>query len=50
VLFNKEDPLDPINRRISIIVMNKQAELSASQDGGSIDVGNAGVQQPELDK
>ncbi len=36
VLFNKEDPLDPINRRISIIVMNKQAELSASQDGGSI--------------
>ncbi len=38
VLFNKEDPLDPINRRISIIVMNKQAELSASQDGGSIQV------------
>ena len=48
VLFNKEDPLDPINRRISIIVMNKQAEMSASQDGGSITVGNADVvkQQP----
>ncbi|PRC92966.1 flagellar motor protein MotB [Solimicrobium silvestre] len=39
VLFNKENPLDPINRRISILVMNKQAELSASQDGGAIDVG-----------
>ena len=26
VLFDKADPLNPINRRISIIVMNKQAE------------------------
>ncbi|MGM0676339.1 flagellar motor protein MotB [Ectothiorhodospira marina] len=26
VLFNKDDPADPINRRISIIVMNKEAE------------------------
>ncbi len=26
VLFNKEDPLNPANRRISIIVMNKQTE------------------------
>lgn len=42
VLFDKNDPLNPINRRISIIVMNKKAELSASQDGGSIDVGNSG--------
>lgn len=48
VLFNKLDPLDPINRRISIIVMNKQAEMSASQDGGSITLGNTDVikQQP----
>lgn len=38
VLFNKENPVDPINRRISIIVMNKRAELSATQDGGAIDV------------
>ncbi|QJQ05252.1 flagellar motor protein MotB [Undibacterium piscinae] len=42
VLFDKNEPLNPINRRISIIVMNKKAEQSASQDGGSIDVGNSG--------
>ena len=41
VLFNKDNPVDPINRRISIIVLNKRAELSATQDGGAIDVGNA---------
>lgn len=39
VLFVKENPADPINRRISIIVMNKRAEQSAIQDGGAIDVG-----------
>ncbi|MET3107593.1 chemotaxis protein MotB [Oxalobacteraceae bacterium GrIS 2.11] len=39
VLFDKENPVNPINRRISIIVMNKQAELAAAQDGGAIDVG-----------
>ena len=39
VLFDKNDPLNPINRRISIIVMNKKAEQSAIQDGGEIDVG-----------
>ena len=38
VLFTKDNPVDPINRRISIIVMNKRAELSATQDGGEIDV------------
>lgn len=40
VLFDKNDPLNPINRRISIIVMNKKAEQTASQDGGSIEVAN----------
>ncbi|MCU6433196.1 flagellar motor protein MotB [Undibacterium sp. Jales W-56] len=40
VLFDKNDALNPINRRISIIVMNKKAEESASQDGGSIEVNN----------
>jgi len=38
VLFDKDDPLNPINRRISIIVMNKKAEESASQDGGAVEV------------
>ncbi len=36
VLFNKENPLDPTNRRISMIVMNKKAEEAASHDGGTV--------------
>lgn len=48
-LFDKENPNDPINRRISIIVLNKQAELAAAQDGGGIDVGKAAENQ-EPDK
>jgi chemotaxis protein MotB len=38
VLFDKEDAFNPINRRISIIVMNKRAEATASRDGGTVDV------------
>jgi chemotaxis protein MotB len=38
VLFDKNDPLNPVNRRISIIVMNKKAELAAAQDGGDVDL------------
>jgi len=38
VLFNKEDPLSPINRRISLIVMNKKAEEDASHDGGKVGI------------
>lgn len=38
VLFDKNDPLNPVNRRISIIVMNKKTEQSALQDGGTLDV------------
>ncbi len=40
VLFDKENPLNPVNRRISIIVMNKKAEEVASQDGGSMAIFN----------
>ncbi len=36
VLYDKTDPFNPINRRISIIVMNKEAELAAQQDGGQV--------------
>jgi len=36
VLFNKDDPLSPVNRRISLIVMNKKAEEAAQQDGGVV--------------
>jgi chemotaxis protein MotB len=35
VLIDQLNPTNPINRRISIIVMNKKAEDSASRDGGS---------------
>jgi len=38
VLFNKDAPLSPINRRISLIVMNKKAEEAASHDGGTVGV------------
>lgn len=37
-LFNKEDPLSPSNRRISIIVMNKQAEENAMRDDSAVNV------------
>lgn len=36
VLFKKEEPLNPINRRISMIVMNKKAEEAAQHDGGIV--------------
>jgi chemotaxis protein MotB len=36
--LDKKDPFNPINRRISIIVMNKRAEESVLRDGGAIDV------------
>ena len=36
VLFNKEEPLSPANRRISLIVMNKKAEEAAQHDGGVV--------------
>jgi chemotaxis protein MotB len=36
VLFDKKDPLNPINRRISIIIMNKQAEENAVKDDSPV--------------
>ena len=38
VLLNPSDPHDPINRRVSIIVMNKKAEEAAMNDGGIVEV------------
>lgn len=38
VLFDKADPFNPINRRISIIVLNKKAEEAAQHDGGEVQV------------
>ena len=38
VLFDASNPLNPVNRRISIIVMNKKTEEAVSKDGGTLDV------------
>lgn len=38
VLFDKDEPLNPINRRISIVVMNKKAEESVARDGVALNV------------
>ena len=42
VLLDPQDSTNPINRRVSIIVMNKKAEEAAAKDGGTIE-----VDQPE---
>ena len=36
VLFDKSNPLNPINRRISLIVLNKKTEASLAKEGGGI--------------
>jgi chemotaxis protein MotB len=36
--LDRKDPFNPINRRISIIVMNKQTEEAVKRDGGSLEV------------
>ncbi|MET0964217.1 MAG: flagellar motor protein MotB [Noviherbaspirillum sp.] len=38
VLMDAQNPNNPINRRISIIVMNKKAEENAARDGGTVAV------------
>lgn len=41
VLFDKTDPLNPVNRRISLIVMNKKAEDSIiKEDSTKVEVAN----------
>ena len=40
--LDKADPFNPINRRISIIVMNKRTEEAVIRDGSSIDVSTDG--------
>lgn len=34
VLFDKDDPTNPVNRRISIIVMSNKAAVALSEEGG----------------
>jgi len=37
--LDRLDPFNPINRRISIVVMNKKTEDAVSRDGAKLDVG-----------
>lgn len=37
--LDKQDPFSPVNRRISIIVMNKKTEENVMRDGAKLDVG-----------
>lgn len=41
VLYDKQDPYNPINRRISIVVLNKRAEEEILRDGGIVEVDGA---------
>ena len=47
VLYHKEEPLSPVNRRISLIVMNKKAEEAAQHDGGVVKL-NADADDEEI--
>jgi chemotaxis protein MotB len=38
--LDRLDPFNPINRRISIIVMNKRTEENVMRDGGKLEVGS----------
>ena len=38
ILFDKNDPLNPVNRRISIVVLNKRTEEALLRDGNSNDL------------
>ncbi len=41
ILFVKDAPQDPANRRISIVVLNRKAEEALKQDGRTLEVGAA---------
>lgn len=44
VLFDKNDPLSSVNRRISIVVLNKRSEESLLQEDGKNDAVEVGAQ------
>ena len=51
IMFDRNDPLNPVNRRISIIVMNKKAELAILNDQGEAgDARIEGAVAPDLPK
>jgi chemotaxis protein MotB len=53
VLFDKQDPYNPINRRISIVIMNKRTEEALLANGKTVEADNAqeieeGMLNPQL--
>jgi len=48
--LNDADPLDPMNRRISIIVMNRATEMKVVRELGRVDVRDAEDLQSEVDQ
>ena len=48
-LFDKDNPFNPTNRRISIIVMNKQAEENALKDSAEVNL-PSNAEAPEIDE
>jgi chemotaxis protein MotB len=48
VLLDTGDPFSAVNRRVSIIVMNKKAEEAAAQDGGTLEVDEPGDVSEEM--
>lgn len=51
VLFDRNDPFNPVNRRISLIVMNKKAEEAITkEDSARVDVVNEEEAQEQLNK
>jgi chemotaxis protein MotB len=47
VLFDKTNPINPINRRISIIVLNKETQDAILHDEGKLEQTNAEAQKTE---
>lgn len=51
VLFDKNDPLSSVNRRVSIVVLNRRAEESLLQEDGksdAVEVGSQGIDARQL--
>jgi len=51
VLFDKNDPLSSVNRRISIVVLNKRSEESLLQEDGkgdAVEVGTQGIDSKKM--
>lgn len=48
-LYNKDNPLDPINRRISIVVMNKATDEAIGKEEGALQVDEDSVETLDLE-